>query len=228
MREVDRAMIEDFHISLLQMMENAGRNLAVLARERFFEGEPAGKKVIVLAGSGGNGGGGLAGGRHLANAGADVEVILAAPRERFTEAPASQLEVFERSDVPISEFVGEDLPEADLLIDAVFGYSMRGDPREPSSQLIDAANSHPTPIISNDIPSGIEATSGRVGSPSISADATLTIALPKTGLREGAAREQVGELYLGDIAVPPELYRESFRGMGEVRPFTQNHIVRVW
>ncbi len=48
MREVDRAMIEDFGISLVQMMENAGRNLAQLARQRFLDGDPRGRRILVL------------------------------------------------------------------------------------------------------------------------------------------------------------------------------------
>lgn len=227
MREVDRAMIEDFRISLLQMMENAGRNLAVLARDRFLDGDPLGKTVFILAGPGGNGGGGLSGGRHLANAGATVKVFLTAPRTKYSDAAAAQLNVLERSGHSISEFDGSSLPAADLLIDAIFGYSMRGDPREPASALIEAVNSHSAPVLSNDIPSGIESTSGRVGEPAIAATATLTIALPKTGVREPAAMERVGELYLGDISVPPELYRSSFPEMAPVRPFTRGHIVRV-
>ncbi len=74
MREVDRAMIEDFGISLVQMMENAGRNLAQLARQRFLDGDPRGRRVVVLAGTGGNGGGGLVCARRLHNWGAEVEV----------------------------------------------------------------------------------------------------------------------------------------------------------
>jgi len=59
MIEVDRAMIEEFKITLVQMMENAGRSLARLARQRFLGGDPLGKKVVVLAGTGGNDGGAL-------------------------------------------------------------------------------------------------------------------------------------------------------------------------
>ena len=59
MAEVDRAMIEDSRIELIQMMKNAGRNLAHLARRRFLDGDPPGKRVVVLAGTGGNGGVGL-------------------------------------------------------------------------------------------------------------------------------------------------------------------------
>ena len=57
MVEVDRLMIEEWQILLIQMMENAGRNLAHLARARFLDGGPRGKKVVLLAGTGGNGGG---------------------------------------------------------------------------------------------------------------------------------------------------------------------------
>ncbi len=228
MREVDRAMIDDFGVSLLQMMENAGRNLAIVARDRFFGGDPQGKRVAVLAGPGGNGGGGLAGARHLANAGADVHVLLAAPRKNFSEAAAAQLNVLERSGHSVAEFAESQLPNADLFVDAIFGYSMKGNPREPAASLIRAVNSHIAPILSNDVPSGVEVTSGRVGEPAINATATLTIALPKTGLREDAARPHVGELYLGDITVPPQLYAASFPEMGDIRPFGSSHVVRVW
>ena len=71
MREVDRIMIDELGIELLQMMENAGRTLAELARSRFGP-----QSVVVLAGPGGNGGGGLVAARHLANHGVDVRVVL--------------------------------------------------------------------------------------------------------------------------------------------------------
>ena len=74
MREVDRAMVEDLHIELIQMMENAGRSLAQLAIARFA---PA--RVTVLAGPGGNGGGGLVAARHLLNRGRTVSVVLSDP-----------------------------------------------------------------------------------------------------------------------------------------------------
>jgi NAD(P)H-hydrate epimerase len=65
MIEVDRAMVEDYHIELAQMMENAGHCLAKLARRRFLDGDPRGKRVTILAGSGGNGGGALVCARRL-------------------------------------------------------------------------------------------------------------------------------------------------------------------
>jgi len=74
MIEVDRAMMEDYKIELIQMMENAGRCLAALARDRFLASEPAGKRITVLAGSGGNGGGALVAARRLSNWRAKLQV----------------------------------------------------------------------------------------------------------------------------------------------------------
>jgi len=80
MREVDRLMMEEFQIGLLQMMENAGRALAVRARQ-VLGGDVRGAHVVVLAGRGGNGGGGLTAARRLSIWGADVSVILSGPAD---------------------------------------------------------------------------------------------------------------------------------------------------
>jgi NAD(P)H-hydrate epimerase len=118
MREVDRAMIEDVHIELVQMMENAGRSLADLAVTRFA---PA--SVTVLAGPGGNGGGGLVASRHLINRGCTVAVLLSEP-DSLTAVPAHQADILGRMGA-----VMVTVPEpADLVVDALIGYSLRGDP----------------------------------------------------------------------------------------------------
>ncbi|MCI4646813.1 NAD(P)H-hydrate epimerase, partial [Phaeodactylibacter sp.] len=70
MIEVDRLMTEFYGITLLQMMENAGRCLAILARDRFLDGIPAGKMVAILVGKGHNGGGALVAAHRLINWGA--------------------------------------------------------------------------------------------------------------------------------------------------------------
>jgi len=103
MREVDRAMVEDYGILLIQMMENAGRNLAHLARERFLECNASGKTILVLAGPGGNGGGGLVCARRVHNWGADVRVYLSSPVGALTEVPRHQHDVLKKMSVPILE-----------------------------------------------------------------------------------------------------------------------------
>src|SRR5215831_15242630 len=118
MVEVDRAMIEDFGIELLQMMENAGRNLAHLARFRFLDGNPLGRRVIVLAGSGGNGGGALVAARRLHNWGASVEVVLGQPISAMSKVPAHQLEIVRRMDISVmAASAAANLAAATVILD---------------------------------------------------------------------------------------------------------------
>ncbi|MDX1688179.1 MAG: NAD(P)H-hydrate epimerase, partial [Candidatus Promineifilaceae bacterium] len=102
MREVDRAMVEDVGIELIQMMENAGRSLAHLARARFCGGDPRGKRIVVLAGTGGNGGGALVCARRLHNYGATVDVHVTLADEAFSPVPAHQLRIVRRMGVPVA------------------------------------------------------------------------------------------------------------------------------
>jgi len=207
MIEVDRAMIEDYHIDLIQMMENAGRSLAYLARVRFLEDNPRGKKVIILAGSGGNGGGALVCARRLHTWGAQVQVFLTRPSAEFTPIPSHQLDILQRMAVPVLSANELDRAiAADLVVDGIIGYSLQGAPRGAAAALIRWANAQPAPVLALDVPSGLDTTQGAAHDPTIQAVATLTLALPKAGLLAQQAARYVGELYLADIGVPPELY----------------------
>ena len=228
MREVDRAAVDDYGVAILQMMEHAGRNLAIVARATFFGGSAAGKNVLIAAGLGGNGGGGLSAGRQLHNMAANVTVLLTAPVENLVREAARQLKTLQASGVQIVQSGELDFGRQDLVVDAIFGYSLRGDPRGDAASVIDRIVESGVPVLSNDIPSGIEATSGRVGSPAIKASSTITIALPKKGLAEPAARALVGDLYLGNIGVPPDLFPRCFPGMEMANPFETSEIVRIW
>ncbi len=205
MREVDRLMIEEYGIILMQMMENAGRNLADLA-QAMLEDDVMDRSVLVLVGRGNNGGGGLTAARHLANRGAEVQLITAHPFENFSGVPDHQLQALLAMGISITESGdGWELPSADLVMDALIGYGLAGDPRGAVADLIRLANSHPAPILSLDAPSGLDTTSGTVFDPCIKAAATMTLALPKAGLMS-APETIVGDLYLADISVPPSLY----------------------
>ena len=94
-REVDRIMVDELGISLVRMMENAGRNLAEVARH-LLGGDSSGRSIVVLAGPGGNGGGGLVAARHLAVAGAQVGIALDATVGGLAPVPAEQLEIARR------------------------------------------------------------------------------------------------------------------------------------
>jgi NAD(P)H-hydrate epimerase len=229
MREVDRLMIEELQIGLLQMMENAGRSLAEQAR-RLLGSDVRGAHVGVLAGRGGNGGGGLAAARRLRVWGADVTVILGAPRSVYQGVPLHQLAILDRMGLSVrgtqpTDTVEAELRSTDLVLDALIGYSLRGAPREPLASLIRAANLSGTPTLALDIPSGLNGDSGEAHDPTIRAVATLTLALPKVGLTRPAARSWVGDLYLADISVPEAVYERLGLGVGPI--FSRTDIVDV-
>lgn len=207
MRAVDRLMIEDYHIQLLQMMENAGLHLAELTHA-LLGGQVEERSLVVLAGRGNNGGGGLVAARHLHNRGALVQVITAYDLDDYSGVPAHQLQILLAMGVSVSPAEpGWALPPADFLLDALIGYGLQGPPRGMIADLIRWANAHPAPVLALDAPSGLDTSTGQVYDPCMQATATMTLALPKAGLLRAPAAN-VGDLYLADISVPPELYEE--------------------
>jgi NAD(P)H-hydrate epimerase len=222
-------MIEDYHIDLIQMMENAGRSLAHLARERFLQGDPRGQKVVILAGTGGNGGGALVCARRLHNYGADVRVFVTRPDADFTAVPAQQLDIVRRLGIPVvlAEELDQDGETAVLIIDGLIGYSLQGNPRGSAAHLITWANQQAAPVLALDTPSGLDTSTGTVYEPAIRATATMTLALPKAGLLTDQAAPHVGELYLADISVPPALYASPALQLAVGPIFAADDIVRI-
>ena len=220
-------MVDELHIELLQMMENAGRSLAAHTRD-WLGGMVSGRRVVVLAGSGGNGGGGLVAARRLAIWGAGAAVMLGQPREEVRGVPAHQLEILDRMGVTVwtpEQLSPDALRNADAVVDALIGYSLDGPPREPIASLIRAANLAHTPVIALDVPPGLDGDTGRAFDPTIKAATTLTLALPKTGLTRPGAREWVGDLYLADISVPAQVYQRLGIETGPI--FARSDIVEV-
>lgn len=200
MREVDRIAEQVFKLSVLQMMENAGRNLALHVIEMLggVEGN-----VAIVSGPGGNGGGGICCTRHLHNRGVAVELILSQDLASLKGAARDQLQILQSAGfLPVEdEHVNQALGEADLVIDALIGYSLKGAPRGRVEYLIKQVNLLSKRVLALDVPSGLDSTSGETPGAIVNVERTLTLALPKTGLAG-----QDGELYLADIGIPPEVY----------------------
>jgi NAD(P)H-hydrate epimerase len=230
MREVDRLMVESYGIALLQMMENAGRSLAAVARAH-LGGTVTGTRVVVLTGTGNNGGGGLVAARHLANAGAEVRVALSQPPPLPGTVPEHQRQALERmgiagSDRAIApETLSALLAQADLVLDSLIGYSLHGAPREPAASMIRAANAARASRLALDLPSGLAGDQGIPADPTIQATRTLTLAWPKAGLFSPAARPFVGDLLLADISVPAAVYRAV--GVERGTLFAAGPVVRI-
>lgn len=201
MRNVDRIAEQEFGLSVLQMMENAGRSLALHAMQLC---QTPGR-ILIFAGSGGNGGGGMACGRHLHNHGFQVAVVLAKDPDTFSDSAAQQHHTLSKAGVEIHPAAAADslLKQSALVIDALIGYSLNGNPRGVVKQLIQEANASSLPILALDVPSGIDASTGRSSGLSIAATRTLTLALPKIGLHG-----LPGRLFLADIGIPSNLYEQ--------------------
>ncbi len=194
MRAVDRFATEEVGLDLLQLMENAGRALAATVRET------SPRRVVVLAGPGGNGGGGLAAARHLHNRGVDVRVGLV--RKSLDGAPERQRAILDATGVPVEpdlRALAVD-PEA-TVVDALVGYSLEGPLRGDAATCVADLAGHEAPVVSLDVPSGLDATDGDRPGASVSPDRVLTLALPKTGLADLEA-----PLELADIALPRTVY----------------------
>jgi NAD(P)H-hydrate epimerase len=220
MREADRIAIEETGPSIFQMMENAGRDLALLAIELLGTGwEKA--NVIVLAGKGGNGGGGICAARHLANRDLNVKLCLSDPTN-LRDVPNYQRKIFYfagGAEIDQDRLSNE---RFDLIIDALIGYSLRSSPHGTVLELIEWANGTNASGLALDIPSGVDPTTGETYGEHIKANWTMTLALPKTGLN----RENSGELYLADIGIPKGNYlRLGFDKY--ISPFGNNFCVKL-
>ncbi|MGI9602836.1 MAG: NAD(P)H-hydrate epimerase [Acidimicrobiales bacterium] len=211
MREIDRIMVDDLDIRLEQMMENAGRSLADLVRDQSAPGT-----VLVLAGSGGNGGGGLVAARHLANAGVDVTVHVTG--SQLSPVTTHQLAIVRAMGLVVADTADQ---RVDLIVDAMVGYSLQGPLRTRVAGMGRMLASTDATVVSLDIPSGIDATTGQRDDDAVSADATMTLCAPKRGLRAAG----VGELFVADISVPPAVVR-SVAG-GPAPPFGAGRVLRV-
>jgi len=221
MCEVDRVLTQELGIALEQLMENAGRNLALLAR-RLLGGDATGRRILVLAGPGGNGGGAMAAARHLVVAGARVDVRLGEPPERLAPVTRRQHDILRRMDVAVEAGIAP-LSTSELVLDGLLGYSQTGPPRGGAAWLIEGTAGRR--VLALDVPSGLELATGTLHTPQVVAVATLTLAAPKQGLRAPGAAAVVGELYVADISVPPSVFARL--GLAPPPPFGAATIVRL-
>jgi NAD(P)H-hydrate epimerase len=203
MHEIDRIAVQETGPTLFQMMENAGRTVAHFALDVLkWQGQSA--KVLVLVGSGGNGGGGLCAARHLANRSLNVDVCYA-DADKLNESTAYQRKILNSTsanEVALSDLSGKTY---DLIIDALIGIGLVSAPRGEAAALIRWANESKAPILSLDVPSGVDATTGETPGDHIRPRWTFTLALPKTGL----SPERTGMLYLADLGIPPKVFEKS-------------------
>ena len=215
MRQIDRETIEGIGIPGIVLMETAGSAIVRAIKQHY----PTVQRIGILVGKGNNGGDGLVIGRQLAHTGHDVHIFLVSPADSFTGEAEINLQIAKNLGLRIEAILDEKeawkcgsveawkrwMTNCELLIDAIFGTGLRGAVRDPIATLIDAINSVATPILSVDLPSGLEADTGNPLGVCVRADRTVTIGLPKTGLLVHPGAELAGELEVADIGFPQQV-----------------------
>jgi hydroxyethylthiazole kinase-like uncharacterized protein yjeF len=215
-REIRRLEMnaEYFGISRLQLMENAGHNVALEIASKF----KSEKSIAVFCGLGGNGGDGFVAARHLASMGFKVMVIVAGKVKEISHKEALEnwkaIQFLEENIVVHEVYDSSLIPgvTADIIVDALLGTGTKGKLRPPIVQLVEKINSMNAFRVAVDVPTGVDADTGEVMGKAVKADLTVTFHRTKKGLEN--AEGYVGELVVKGIGLPDEL--ERLAGPGDV------------
>jgi ADP-dependent NAD(P)H-hydrate dehydratase / NAD(P)H-hydrate epimerase len=204
MQEIDRRAIEERKIPVDTLMGNAGKAVADLIEERISRDCP----IVAVCGRGNNGGDGFVAARLLAEREFEVEVIALQKSYDLGTATGRAWHAARESDV---HFAGRfKTRPMTCIIDALFGTGLSRPVAGEERELIRQMNTFDrpwSPIVAVDIPSGLDANSGRPLGLAVEATATVTMGLPKIGFQAPGARRYVGELVVADIGFPADLLR---------------------
>jgi NAD(P)H-hydrate epimerase len=215
MQELDRKAIEAYRIPGIVLMENAGRGATEVISNTFPDLQKM--KIAIVAGKGNNGGDGFVIARYLLNRRISVKVYLLADSKGLRGDAETNFQIFQRMkgeviSVPSSkdyQKVKKELEKFDLLIDAIFGTGLDAEVRGYYREVIDHLNTLQKPIVAIDIPSGLDANTGKPFGTAVRASLTITFGLPKIGHVISPGLDYVGKLKLVDIGLPKKLVEEE-------------------
>lgn len=205
-RELDRLAVQEFGIPSIVLMENAAQGLTTHALAMMRE--MSSNKAVIFCGPGNNGGDGLALARHLSNHNAQVSIVLAHNPDKYKGDARTNLEIVQRMGLEILQDDASRTLSGALLVDALFGTGISRPPMGHDATLIRAINdarSAGARVLSVDIPSGLDAQSGKPMEPCVIADRTVTLAALKPGFSSLDAQHTLGEVLVTDIGAPIEL-----------------------
>ncbi|MGI6705048.1 MAG: NAD(P)H-hydrate dehydratase [Clostridia bacterium] len=209
---LDTEAIKEFCIPGVVLMENAALRVADRIQKR-WEGNLEGKKIGILCGPGNNGGDGLAVARHLFQRGGIPVVLIIGNREKIKGDALINLNILEKLPVDISYIQSvEDWTEkkakllgSRLLVDSLFGTGLSRRIEGVGAAMIEWMNASGIPVLSVDIPSGIDGRTGAIRGTAVIAEGTVTFSFPKLGHCLYPGRDHTGILYVEDISIPPQL-----------------------
>lgn len=209
MRAFDATAINDYGIPGVVLMENAGRTTFEILKSR-MGGSVQGLTAAVVAGPGNNGGDGYVIARYLINHGAHVETFLLSPREKIRGDAAINLRVlqqmtshvYELKDADSIETASPCWREVDIIVDAILGTGLSSEVRSPYREAILEINQCPGVRLAVDLPSGLDADTGRELGCVVEADLTVTYGFMKLGMAVYPGIEYCGDVYVVDISIP--------------------------
>jgi hydroxyethylthiazole kinase-like uncharacterized protein yjeF len=215
MQELDRKSIEVYRIPGIVLMENAGRGAVEVITNHFPEIQK--KTIAIIAGKGNNGGDGFVMARYLLNLGISVKVFLLTDPKSLRGDAEINFNIFhhmkgEIIPVPSSkdyQKVKKSLENFDLLIDGIFGTGLDAEVRGYYREVIDHLNTLQKPIVAIDVPSGLDADTGKPLGTAVRASLTITFGLPKVGHLVSPGIDYVGSLKIVDIGIPRRLVEEE-------------------
>jgi len=197
MRAIDRWAIEERGVPSLDLMERAGQGVARAVEEMAPDGP-----LVVVCGRGNNGGDGLVVARLLRDAGRPVTVLCMAPPEELSVDAAANLARLP-GDPPRDLAQGASaLGDATAIVDALLGTGFEGAPRGIVADAIEAIAGAPAPVVSVDVPSGVDASTGRVAGAAVRAAVTVTFHAAKPGLWIRPGKVHAGRVRTIDIGIP--------------------------
>jgi NAD(P)H-hydrate epimerase len=209
MQRIDRAAIQTIGIPRLLLMEHAGLAVARAVRSLYAETDNA---ILVCCGMGHNGGDGLCAARHLAQWGYRPRIMLAGSTAHLKDEPAVYANILRALGVPLVEIRSPDeakpqqlFANVGVLIDALLGIGLRGSVKPLQTRLIELMNRSGLPIVSVDVPSGLDADTGLPQGIIVKAAVTVTFGLPKQGLFRGEGPDHAGDVIVDDIGIPLSL-----------------------
>lgn len=203
MASIDRRAI-DSGVPSIELMEAAGQGVTKAVENLL--GELQNRHIVILCGKGNNGGDGFVIARQAAQSGAKVQVFTATATQEITGDAKTNFDRLPPDIVQSADHIAtvqNALVNADIAIDALLGTGIQGPPRGIYADLINALTRAKCPIVAVDIPSGLNADTGKIEGPCATATCTVTFALPRIGHFFYPGRAKCGKLHLIDIGIPP-------------------------
>ncbi len=222
MRECDRNTSEYYKVPSVVLMERAALAVTECVREVFVESVSANGRILVVCGAGNNGADGLAVARLLHQQGYEVHIYQAHKEKRKSELNMLQTEICQAYGV----FFADNMTayEYDMVVDALFGIGLSRNMDEEDCAMTKTVNNLACPVISIDIPSGINADNGRIMGAAIRADVTVTFGFEKLGMYCYPGKQYCGKIKVAPIGIT----QASFLGKLPMISLTEKEDAARW